>query len=107
MIKKSIKLIILVIFTNVLFAQHTFEKIISDPENQIINRVIEDDDGNFIMAGRIRINETANHSGYLIKINNDGNLMEEKIITQDETISSLFLNIHFYNNLEKSVNVTT
>jgi hypothetical protein len=89
-------LLILVIlsFSNYLLAQHTFEKVISEPEDQIINDVIEDNDGNYIMAGRIKDTESTFYSGYIIKIDSTGNLLQEEIISPN----SLFFNIHLFNN---------
>ena len=86
------------IFSNYILAQQTFEKIISEPEDQIINHIIEDNDGNFIMVGRIKNNETSLFNGYLIKIDSTGDLIQGETISLDDTISSLFFNIHFFNN---------
>ena len=81
-----------------MYAQYTFEEIISRPENQIINSVIEDSNGNYIMVGRIRNIETNQYNGYLLKIDNTGNLIQEQFINPGNAISSLFFNIHFFNN---------
>jgi len=98
MIKRLIKLILLVFLANGLFAQHAFEKTITRPEDQVINQIIEDNDGNYVMVGRIKNNETSKYNGYLIKIDSTGNLIQEKTISPNDTISSLFFNIHFFNN---------
>ena len=107
MIQKLIKSILLVLLTNSLFAQHTFEEIISGPENQIINSVIEDDDGNFIMVGRIHNVDTQIPAGYIIKIDSYGKILLEKIIMNNDTTSSLFLNIHFYGDYYYLLGTTT
>jgi len=87
----------LIVFADYLFAQQTFEKIIAVPEDQVINSVIEDNDGNYFLAGRIKNSEGTRNSGYIIKLDSSGNLMQEKIISPNDTLSSLFLNIHFFN----------
>jgi hypothetical protein len=92
-----LKLVILG-FSNCLLAQHSFERIISEPEDQIINDVIEDNDGNYIMAGRIKDAESSFYSGYIIKFDSTGNSLQEEIISSNESISSLFFNIHLFNN---------
>jgi hypothetical protein len=88
----------LIVFADYLFAQHTFEKTFSRPEDQIINNVIEDKDGNYIMAGRIKDTESTFYSGYIIKVDTTGNLLQEEIISPNDSISSLFFNIHLFNN---------
>jgi hypothetical protein len=70
-----LKLVILG-FSNCLLAQHSFERIISEPEDQIINDVIEDNDGNYIMAGRIKDAESSFYSGYIIKFDSTGNSLQ-------------------------------
>ena len=88
----------LIVFADYLFAQHTFEKTFSRPEDQIINNVIEDNDGNYIMAGRIKDTESTFYSGYIIKVDTTGNLLQEETISPNDSISSLFFNIHLFNN---------
>lgn len=80
---------------NLLIAQNTFERIILQPEDQVINSVIEDDNGDFVMVGRIMNNETYN--GYLIKISFNGEVIKEKIIKPNSAISCILQNIHFEN----------
>jgi hypothetical protein len=91
-------IIIFLSFSNFLLSQHTFEKIITQPEDQVINSVIEDNDGNYFLVGRFKNIEATRNSGYIIKLDSSGNLMQEKIISLNDTLSSLFLNIHFFNN---------
>lgn len=79
-------------------AQHTFEQIFSNPEDQIINHVIEDYEGNFVLVGRLYNNETGFPGGYILKIDNAGNLLNEIVIHPIDTNSYIFFNIHFYNN---------
>jgi hypothetical protein len=85
-------------FSGYLNAQHTFEKTLSGPDDQLINQLIEDIDGNYVMVGRIKNNESSLYNGYLLKIDSTGDLIQEKIISIDDTISSLFFNIHLFNN---------
>jgi hypothetical protein len=85
-------------FNDYIKAQHTFEKIILEPEDQIINDVIEDYNGNYIMAGRIKDTESNLYSGYIIKIDSTGNLLQEEIINPNDSISSLFFNINSFDN---------
>lgn len=91
-------IILLLYISTSVYCQHSFEKIISSPEDQVINSVIKDNSGNFLMAGRLKNNETTLYNGYLLKIDGTGNLIQEKTISSDDTISSLFFNIHFFNN---------
>ncbi len=86
----------LIVFADYLFAQHTFEKTFSRPEDQIINNVIEDNDGNYIMAGRIKDTESTFYSGYIIKVDTTGNLLQEETISPNDSISSLFFLISIY-----------
>ncbi len=90
-------LINICLFNN-LKAQQTFEKVISDSEDQIINNVIEDNEGNFLMAGRIKDTESNLISGYIIKFDRTGSLLQEEIIRPNNTIPSMFFNIHFLDN---------
>ena len=90
MIRKSINLILLIFSVNILFAQNTFEKLISDPEDQIINQVIEDGDGNFIFVGRIKNNQPVYYSGYLLKLSRDGQVLEEKNVNPNNRTSAFF-----------------
>ncbi|MCK9453414.1 MAG: T9SS type A sorting domain-containing protein [Bacteroidales bacterium] len=85
-------------FSGYLFAQQTFEKIITEPEDQVINSVIEDNDGNYFLAGRFNNIEATRNNGYIIKLDSSGNLIQQKIISSDDNISSLFFNIHLFNN---------
>jgi len=65
MINKIIYSILFVFLINDLNAQHSFEKIISTQEDQVINDVLEDDDGNFLLVGRIHNIESNLVEGYL------------------------------------------
>lgn len=81
-----------------LFAQCTFEKTISGPDDQVINQIIVDGNSNYLMAGRIKDNETAQTCGYLILLDSCGNLIQEKIMCPNDTISTIFFNALFFDN---------
>lgn len=88
----------LIVFADYLFAQHTFEKTLSSPEDQIINQLTEDIDGNYLMVGRIKNNETSLYNGYVIKVDSDGNVKQKVIYDQNDTSSCGFYNVHYFNN---------
>ncbi|NQT76587.1 MAG: T9SS type A sorting domain-containing protein [Bacteroidetes bacterium] len=96
MLKKLITLIILLLSGNILFAQYTFEQIISKPEDQVINHVIEDNEGNFVLVGRMHHIDTYYSGGYIIKIDSSGDVLQEKIIQQTDTNSCILFNIHCF-----------
>ena len=79
-------------------AQHTFEKVISDPEDQIINNTIEDNDGNYIMVDKIKDIESNFYNGYIIKIDSTGSLLQEEIISPNDNNSTMLFNIHLLDN---------
>jgi len=81
-----------------LYSQYTFQKTISNPDDQIINQVIENDAGGFVMVGRIYHSETGRPGGYILKIDSTGNLLKEEIIQPIDTNSYIFYNVHFFNN---------
>ncbi len=83
---------------NNLSAQKTFEKVISDPEDQIINDVVEDDEGNYLMVGYIKDTESDLYSGYVIKIDSTGSLLQKEIISPSDSVLSKFFNIHVFDN---------
>ncbi len=98
MTKKANSLIIAcLLFTLTVSAQQTFEKVIAYPEDEMVNSVVEDNEGNFVMVGRIYDIETNRRSGYVLKIDGEGNLLRRKIIKQSDTSTCLFHNIHFFN----------
>lgn len=91
-----IQLFILISFQ--LFGQISFENTISRDEDQRIHQVIEDDDGNFIMVGRILDLETGFPSGYILQIDDAGNVLNEEIYEISDTLGFMFFNIHFLDN---------
>jgi hypothetical protein len=91
-------IITILIFSNYIFAQQTFEKIISKPEDQKINSIIEDTLGYYCMVGKIKNINTGLYAGYLVRIDSLGNLMNEKEFQDSDTTPAQFFNIHFINN---------
>lgn len=79
-------------------AQHTFEKMIISTEDQIINSIIEDINGNYVMVGRIKNNNTSHFNGYLLRIDSEGNLIQNEEYGQNDTSACGFFNIHYFNN---------
>jgi len=74
----------------------TFSNIISNPNDQIINEIKEDQNGNFILVGRYE-NLTGNKfDAYIIKLDSEGNILFEETISND-SISFILFNIHFVN----------
>jgi len=83
---------------NLIYAQSTFSKIISNTDDQVINQICEDTEGNFVLVGRIKNDKTETSKGYILKIDRTGSSYEENIIQPIDTCSYIFFNIHFYNN---------
>lgn len=81
-----------------LYSQSTFQKTISNPDDQVINQVIENDEGGFVLVGRIYQSDTSGPGGYILKIDSTGNLLKEEIIQPIDTINYIFFNVHFFNN---------
>jgi len=63
----------------------------------MINQIIEDSSGKYIMAGRYLDSETSNFRGYILEIDDTGNLLQTEIINPSDTTSSYFYDIHFFN----------
>ncbi|MCK9453150.1 MAG: T9SS type A sorting domain-containing protein [Bacteroidales bacterium] len=88
---------VILIFSKDLIAQNSFENLISKHEDQIINKVIQDNEGNFIMIGRIENTATLVSDGYLIKIDSYGNIIQEVNISSVDNLASMFFNVHLFN----------
>jgi len=88
--------LLLISFSCTLFAQSTFQKILSNPDDQIINCVTEDDEGNFILVGRKHSDEKSITHGYLIRLNPMGEVLNE-IVFENTPSSSQFFNVYFVN----------
>jgi len=89
---------ILLSHISLLIAQQTFEKTISKPEDQKINSIIEDSLGNYCMVGKVKNISTGLYSGYIVKIDSLGSLIEEKEFQGSDTTYALFYSIHYINN---------
>lgn len=94
--KTLIIIVVLILSANAMHAQHSFERIISDPEDQIIYHITEDNNGNFILVGRMHHIDTYRAGGYILQIDSSGEVVQEKIIHQSDTSSCIFFNIHYY-----------
>lgn len=80
-----------------LYAQSTFEQLISKPEDQVINQVVEDEDGNFLMVGRIKNVATNRNAAYLLKLNETGKIKNEIIFDSNANYSTMFFDVHYFN----------
>jgi len=78
-------------------SQSTFQKIFARVENQYIHQVAEDDEGNFVLVGRINNLEPSITEGYIIKIDESGNLLNEEIFHINDTVYNFFFDVHFFN----------
>jgi hypothetical protein len=96
--KNKINIILTLLFslTSGLYAQSTFQKTLSSPEDQIINCVTEDDYGNFIMVGRKNATELGITQAYLIRLDPLGELLDEVVLDTTQGSSMLF-NVFFFN----------
>jgi hypothetical protein len=93
--KTLIIIVVLILSANAMHAQHSFEHLISSPEDQIICHVTEDNSGNYILVGRLHHINTYYPGGYILKIDSSGELVQEKIIQPNDSSSCIFFNIHF------------
>jgi len=91
---KSIYILIATLFiTNNIIGQHTFEKIISSDQDKTIYDIIEDDNNNYVIVGRVKNIDTEVYDGFIVKLDNTGNITNELQLSNG-TKSSLFFNIH-------------
>jgi hypothetical protein len=81
----------IILFSN-LFTQHTFELLLSNDQDQAINDVIEDQEGNYILVGKIKNSQTNYYDGYLLRISSNGELLNELSFHNIDN-GSLFFNI--------------
>ncbi len=94
--KVIIIFIFLITLSNSFYSQSTFQKTISNPDDQVINCFTEDNDGNFILVGRKFSEELNLTQAYIIRIDSTGELIDE--IVPDSTLGwSIFFNIFFFN----------
>lgn len=78
------------------FSQQTFEKLLSNPKDETIHNIIEEENGNFLMIGRSINNEANTTSGYILRIDSSGNVLSEISGLSSDT-SSAFSNLHYIN----------
>lgn len=95
--ERLIVLILILLVIPPLFAQQTFEKIISHHEDQVISSVVGDEEGNFLLAGSISTIDLQLQSGYIVKLDEFGNILQELTIRQNDASSCCFFNIHHIN----------
>jgi hypothetical protein len=81
---------------SVILSQSTFEYLNINPDDQIINDVTEDDDGNFILVGRKNSIELDKTQAYLIRLSPSGELLNEIVIDTAQGYS-MFFNAFFFN----------
>jgi len=79
-----------------LYSQYTFQKTISNPDDQKINCVTEDDGGNFIMVGYKTSLELNKTQAYLIRLDPLGELLDEMVLDTAQGYS-MFFNVFFFN----------
>jgi hypothetical protein len=91
-------MLLLVLSSLPIHSQNTFQYTISSPDDQVINQTIENNDGGFVLVGRIYHSETGKPGGYIIEIDSVGNVLKEDVLQKDDTISYKLYNIHFVNN---------
>ena len=95
--KRNIIIALLFFIGIYVHAQNTFETLISRPDDQKIYTITEDDDGNFIMVGRNQNVDSTFLEGYIIKLDNEGNLEKELTFRKNDNSSCEFFNIHSFN----------
>lgn len=85
-------------FSITLDAQYTFQTTLSNPDDQIINCVTEDDVGNFIFVGRKYSIELDLTQAYLLRLDPSGELLDEMVFdVSQEGRTSMFFNVFFFN----------
>jgi len=75
-----------------LVAQYTFEKIISSEPDKVINDIVEANN-KYLLAGKIRNVETNKYQGYVVEMQNNGEILKE-IELSNGTGASMFFNLH-------------
>jgi len=95
--REIIFLLITIMFLHKLPAQSTYERIISGEDDQVLSGVVVNEEGYSIMVGSLFNNNQNLQLGYLVKLDAMGNLIEELTFQHNDTVSSLFLSIHYLN----------
>lgn len=70
-------LFLTLIISQTVFSQQTFEILLSNPKDETIQDIIEEENGNFLLAGRSIINESSSISGYILQLDSFGNVLFE------------------------------
>ncbi len=97
-IKFLLSLVVFILTIGTAISQTSFEKVVSENEDQVINSVSENYTGGYVMAGRIKNINTGFYGGYIVEIDSTGELINQKIIQYSDTESHIFFNIHYFNN---------
>ncbi len=90
---KTISILLIIIFTySNLVAQHTFEKIISSEHDKVIYDLVEVNN-KYLLVGRVRNIETNIYQGYIVEMQNNGEILQEVQLSSG-TGASMFFNLH-------------
>jgi len=95
---KKIAMVSVIFFLTIFsaYSQNIFELLVENNYDEIVLDVIELPDGNFILAGTYEDpNQTDIYHGYIIKMNNTGNIISSAYI--NDYSYCMLHNVHFYN----------
>jgi hypothetical protein len=79
-----------------LFAQNSFELLISTPDHDALSHCMEDYSGNFYFVGSRRNTTSNERCGYIVKVDNQGDIVKESLFCAPDSINT-FSNILYYN----------
>ncbi len=80
---KEVTTIILLFISNFCLSQNSFEFSIISDEDLLINKGIEDDEGNYILVGKIGNYITDCYDAYVVKLTPEGDYITKRIIKAD------------------------
>ena len=89
-------IILMLVGLNSLFAQSSFELHISTPLSERVTGIIQDDEGNYVAVGYKYDNLTEILNAYLLKINNSGSVLEERVYNLPDS-NTFFSEIKYIN----------